>query len=167
MTVYEGSKVATGLKFAVVAARFNGLVTDALLAGALDTLKQHGAAEGDLDVFRCPGAFELPALARKVAETRRYDAVIALGCVIRGGTPHFDYICAEATRGLGQVALEATCAVTFGVLTCDTSEQAMERSGLKGGNKGAEAAIAAVEQANVLREARRLAKANLTAVKKR
>jgi 6,7-dimethyl-8-ribityllumazine synthase len=156
MNVYEGSLVGTGLKVAIVVARFNALVTEQLLAGALDTLRRHGVDDADLDVFRCPGTFELPALLRRVARAGRHDAVIALGAVIRGGTPHFEYVAAEATKGVGVVAMEADCAVTMGVLTCDTMEQALERAGVKAGNKGAEAAMAAIEQANVLREAAKL-----------
>jgi 6,7-dimethyl-8-ribityllumazine synthase len=157
MNVYEGSLVATGLKVGIVVARFNALVTEQLLSGALDALRRHGVKEGDVDVFRCPGTFELPALLRRAARTGRYDAVIALGAVIRGGTPHFEYVAAEATKGVGVVAMEADCAVAMGVLTCDTLEQALERAGVKAGNKGAEAATAAIEQANVLREAGKLA----------
>jgi 6,7-dimethyl-8-ribityllumazine synthase len=157
MNVYEGSLVATGLKVGIVVARFNALVTEQLLSGALDALRRHGVKDGDVDVFRCPGTFELPALLRRVARTGRYDAVLALGAVIRGGTPHFEYVAAEATKGVGVVAMEADCAVAMGVLTCDTMEQALERAGVKAGNKGAEAAVAAIEQANVLREAGKLA----------
>jgi 6,7-dimethyl-8-ribityllumazine synthase len=156
MNVYEGSLVGTGLKVAVVVARFNSLVTEQLLSGAVDTLRRHGVDDGDVDVFRCPGTFELPALLRRVARAGRHDAVIALGAVIRGGTPHFEYVAAEATKGVGIVAMEADCAVAMGVLTCDTMEQALERAGVKAGNKGAEAAMAAIEQANVLREAAKL-----------
>ncbi|HEY6004132.1 MAG TPA: 6,7-dimethyl-8-ribityllumazine synthase [Anaeromyxobacter sp.] len=157
MNVYEGSLVATGLKFGIVVARFNGLITEQLLQGAQDALRRHGAKDADIDVFRCPGTFELPSLLRRVARSGRYDAVVALGAVIRGGTPHFEYVAAEATKGVGIVALEADCAVTMGILTCDTLEQALERAGVKAGNKGAEAAAAAIEQANVLREAGKLA----------
>ncbi len=157
MNVYEGSLVATGLKCALVVSRFNSLVTEQLLLGAVDALKRHGVKDGDLDVFRCPGTFELPAVLRKVARSGRYDAVVALGAVIRGGTPHFEYVAAEATKGVGHVSLEADCAVAMGILTCDTMEQALERAGVKAGNKGAEAAVAAIEQANVLREAGKLA----------
>ena len=157
MNVYEGSLVATGLKVAVVVARFNALVTEQLLAGAADALRRHGVKDADVDVFRCPGTFELPPLLRKVARSGRYDAVVALGAVIRGGTPHFEYVAAEATKGIGLVSMESDCAVTMGVLTCDTMEQALERAGVKAGNKGAEAAVAAIEQANVLREAAKLA----------
>jgi 6,7-dimethyl-8-ribityllumazine synthase len=157
MNVIEGSLVATGLRFAVVVSRFNSLVTDQLLAGAVDAVRRHGGDEGQIDVYRCPGTFELPALLRRVAGSGRYDAVVALGAVIRGGTPHFEYVAAEATKGVAQVAMEAGCAVTMGVLTCDTLEQALERAGVKAGNKGAEAAVAAIEQANVLRAEARLA----------
>ncbi len=156
MNVYEGTLVATGLKVAVVVSRFNSLVTEQLLAGAADALRRHGVKDADIDVFRCPGTFELPAVLRRVARSGRHDAVIALGAVIRGGTPHFEYVAAEATKGVAQVAMEADCAVAMGVLTCDTLEQALERAGVKAGNKGAEAAAAAIEQANVLREAGKL-----------
>jgi 6,7-dimethyl-8-ribityllumazine synthase len=156
MNVYEGSLVGTGLKVGIVVARFNALVTEQLLTGAVDALRRHGVDDDDIDVFRCPGTFELPALLRRVARAGRYDAVVALGAVIRGGTPHFEYVAAEATKGVGVVSMEADCAVTMGVLTCDTMEQALERAGVKGGNKGAEAAVAAIEQANVVREAAKL-----------
>jgi 6,7-dimethyl-8-ribityllumazine synthase len=157
MNVYEGSLVASGLRFGVVVSRFNSLVTEQLLLGAMDTIRRHGGDDGAVDVFRCPGTFELPALLRKVALSGRYDAVISLGAVIRGGTPHFEYVAAEVTKGVAHVSLEAPCAVTMGVLTCDTMEQALERAGVKAGNKGAEAAAAAIEQANVLRAAAKLA----------
>jgi 6,7-dimethyl-8-ribityllumazine synthase len=151
MNVYEGSLVATGLRFAVVVARFNSLVTEQLLSGALDALRRHGADEAAVDVYRCPGTFELPALLKRVALSGRYDAVVALGAVIRGGTPHFEYVASEATKGVAHVALEAGCAIAMGVLTCDTMEQALERAGVKAGNKGAEAAAAAIEQANAFK----------------
>ena len=151
MNVHEGSLIATGLKVALVVSRFNSLITEQLLSGAVDTLRRHGVADADLDLYRCPGTFELPALLKRVVASGRHDAVIALGAVIRGGTPHFEYVAGEATKGVGQVALEADCAVTMGVLTCDTMEQALERAGVKAGNKGAEAAMAAIEQAQVLK----------------
>jgi 6,7-dimethyl-8-ribityllumazine synthase len=157
MNVYEGSLVATGLRFGVVVSRFNSLVTEQLLVGAVDVIRRHGGDDGQIDVFRCPGTFELPALLRKVALSGRYDAVVALGAVIRGGTPHFEYVAGEATKGVAQVSMEVGCAVTMGVLTCDTMEQALERAGVKAGNKGAEAAVAAIEQANVLRAEAKLA----------
>jgi 6,7-dimethyl-8-ribityllumazine synthase len=152
MKVHEGNLIATGLKAALVVSRFNSLITEQLLSGAADTLRRHGAAEGDIEVFRCPGTFELPAVLKRVAQSGRFDLVIALGAVIRGGTPHFDYVAGEATKGVAQVSLEAGCAVSLGILTCDTMEQALERAGVKAGNKGAEAAAAAVEQANLLRQ---------------
>lgn len=151
MNVHEGTLIATGLKVALVVSRFNSLITEQLLAGAADTLRRHGARDADLEVYRCPGTFELPAVLKRVASSGRFDAVIALGAVIRGGTPHFDYVAGEATKGVAQVAMEASCAVSMGILTCDTMEQALERAGLKAGNKGAEAAAAAIEQAQVLR----------------
>ncbi|HEY6101165.1 MAG TPA: 6,7-dimethyl-8-ribityllumazine synthase [Anaeromyxobacter sp.] len=157
MNFYEGSLVASGLKIGIVVARFNALITEQLLLGAADALRRHGVKDGDIDVFRCPGTFKLPALLRRVARSGRYDAVVALGAVIRGGTPHFEYVAGEATKGVAHVAMEADCAVAMGVLTCDTMEQALERAGVKAGNKGAEAAMAAIEQANVLREAGKLA----------
>ena len=151
MIVHEGSLVATGLKVALVVSRFNSLITEQLLSGAADALRRHGVADADIDVYKCPGTFELPALLKRVAAAGRFDAVVALGAVIRGGTPHFEYVAGEATKGVAQVALEADCAVTMGVLTCDTLEQALERAGVKAGNKGAEAMAAAIEQAQVLR----------------
>ncbi len=156
MNVHEGSLVATGLKAALVVSRFNSLVTEQLLVGAADALRRHGVNDGDIDVFRCPGTFEIPAVLRRLAASGRYDAVVALGAVIRGGTPHFDYVAAEVTKGVAHVAMEAGCAVSMGVLTCDTMEQALERAGVKAGNKGAEAAAAAIEQANLLRAATKL-----------
>ena len=151
MNVYEGTLVATGLRFGVVVSRFNSLVTEQLLSGAVDAIRRHGGDEDRIDVFRCAGTFELPALLKRVALSGRYDAVLALGAVIRGGTPHFEYVAGEATKGVAQISLEANCAVAMGILTCDTMEQALERAGVKAGNKGAEAAAAAIEQANALR----------------
>ena len=156
MNVYEGSLVATGLKVGVVVSRFNALVTEQLLQGAADVFRRHGVKDGDLDVFRCPGTFEIAPVLRRLARSGRYDAVVALGAVIRGGTPHFEYVAAEATKGVAHVSLEADCAVSMGILTCDTMEQALERAGMKAGNKGAEAALAAIEQAQLLREAGKL-----------
>ena len=156
MNVYEGSLVATGLNVDIVVSRFNSLVTEQLLEGANDELRRHGVKDADVDVFRCPGTFELPALLQRVAASGRYDAAVALGAIIRGGTPHFEYVAAEATKGVAQVCMDADCAVSMGVLTCDTMEQALERAGVKAGNKGAEAAAAVIEQANVFREAAKL-----------
>lgn len=146
---YEGMLDASGKKFAIVVSRFNSFICDRLVEGALDCLRRHGAAEDAIDLVRVPGAFEIPAAAKRVAHTKRYDAVIALGAVIRGATPHFDYVAAEAAKGIAQVAQDAPCAVAFGVLTCDTIEQAVERAGTKAGNKGADAASAAMEMANL------------------
>lgn len=156
MNVYEGSLVATGLKVAVVVSRFNSLVTEQLLAGAADAFRRHGVKDSEIDVFRCPGTFELPAVLKRVALSGRYDAAVALGAIIRGGTPHFEYVAAEATKGVAHVAMESACAISMGILTCDTMEQALERAGVKAGNKGAEAAAAVIEQANVFREAARM-----------
>jgi 6,7-dimethyl-8-ribityllumazine synthase len=147
----EGQLIGQGLKVALVVSRFNSFITEELLAGALDALTRHGVADGDIDVVRVPGTFELPQIARRVALTGRYDALVALGAVIRGGTPHFEYIAAEVSKGIAQLSLEAPCAVSFGVLTTDNVEQAIERAGTKAGNKGADAAVAAIETANIVR----------------
>jgi 6,7-dimethyl-8-ribityllumazine synthase len=151
MNVHEGNLVGQGLRFAIVVSRFNSLVTEQLLSGALDALRRHGVDEKAVDVYRCPGTFEIPAVLRRVARSNRYDGAVALGAVIRGGTPHFEYVASGVSKGVAQVSMEAECAVGFGVLTCDTMEQALERAGVKGGNKGAEAAVAAIEQANLFR----------------
>jgi 6,7-dimethyl-8-ribityllumazine synthase len=147
--LFEGNFVAPKGRFAVCVSRFNSLITEQLRAGAQDALVRHGVAEADVDVFKVPGTFELPGLVRRVAEGGRYVGVVALGCVIRGATPHFEYVAAEVTKGIGQVALGAPCAVTFGVLTCDTVEQAIDRAGMKSGNKGADAAMACLEMVNL------------------
>jgi len=147
--VYEGHLTPPKGRFALCVARFNGFITDELLKGAQDALLRHGVADEDIDVFRVPGTFELSGLLRKLAESEQYAGVVALGCVIRGGTPHFDYVASEVAKGVGQVAFSAGCAVTFGVLTCDTVEQAVDRAGVKAGNKGADAAVACLEMANL------------------
>ncbi|MBF8258193.1 MAG: 6,7-dimethyl-8-ribityllumazine synthase [Actinobacteria bacterium] len=147
----EGDLQGQGLKVAVVASRFNGFITDRLLEGALDALRRHGVEEKDIYVVKVPGSFELPLGVRKAAKGK-VDAVIALGALIRGGTPHFDYLCAEVTKGIAQVTLETGVPVAFGVLTTDTIEQAVERAGTKGGNKGFEAALSAIEMAKLLRQ---------------
>ncbi|AKU91234.1 6,7-dimethyl-8-ribityllumazine synthase [Vulgatibacter incomptus] len=152
MRTYEGGMVGTGLRVAICVSRFNAFITERLLEGAIDTLRRHGVDEGQIDVARCPGTFELPPVVKRMAASGRYDAVIALGAVIRGGTPHFDYVAGECAKGVGHVSMEAPCAVAFGVLTCDNVEQAIERAGTKAGNKGAEAALAAIEQANLFRD---------------
>jgi len=148
----EGGRSAKGLRIAVVAARFNHFVVDKLLAGAVETLTQAGISSQDLDIVRVPGAFELPLAARKLAASQHYDAIITLGAVIRGGTPHFDYVAGECAHGVAQVAHDSGVPVIFGVLTCDTLEQATERSGGAHGNKGADSALAAIEMADLLRK---------------
>lgn len=152
----EGMMNAEGLKFAIVVTRFNSLITEQLLSGALDTLRRYGARDEDVLVVRVPGAFELPQVARRLAMSGRFNALVALGAVIRGGTPHFDYIAAEVAKGVAHISMEAPCAVSFGVLTTDNIEQAIERAGTKAGNKGAEATLAAIETANVLRQTAQL-----------
>ena len=149
MSTYEGHLVATGLKFGIVVARFNELLSTRLLSGAQDALVRHGATAADIDVAGVPGAFEIPMVAAKLAASGRYDAVLALGVVIRGGTPHFDYVAAEVSKGVAKVGLDTGVPVMFGVITADTIEQAVERAGTKAGNKGWEAAEAAIEMANL------------------
>lgn len=151
MSTFEGSLVASGLKFAIVVARFNELLSTRLLSGAKDAIVRHGALEEDIDVAWVPGAFEIPLAAARLAGSERYDAVIALGVVIRGGTPHFEYVASEVAKGVAKVSLDTRVPVTFGVITADTIEQAVERAGTKGGNKGWEAAEAAIEMANLTR----------------
>jgi len=141
--------VKKGARIAVIVSRFNSLISERLLEGAMDCLLRHGAAEANITVVRVPGAYELPVTAQAVCHSKAYDIVIALGCVIRGGTPHFDYVAAEASKGLAQVALAAGVPVAFGLLTCDNLEQALERAGAKGGNKGWEAATSAIEMADL------------------
>ncbi|MDY6909509.1 MAG: 6,7-dimethyl-8-ribityllumazine synthase [Thermodesulfobacteriota bacterium] len=152
MKVFEGRLLAQGLRFGIVVSRFNDFICDRLLGGALDALKRSGADEQDIAVFRVPGAFEIPLAAKKAAGTNRYHAVICLGAVIRGSTPHFNYVANEVSKGIAAVSLESAIPVTFGVLTTDTLEQAIERAGSKAGNKGFEAAMAAVEMADLLRQ---------------
>jgi 6,7-dimethyl-8-ribityllumazine synthase len=149
---YSGNLVGTGLKIAIVASRWNDFMSSRLLEGARDALVRHGVAEKDVDVALVPGSFELPLAAQRVARSGRYDAVVCLGVVIRGATPHFDYVAGEAAKGIAQVALQSGVPVTFGVVTADTLEQAIERAGSKAGNKGVEAAMAAIEMANLLRQ---------------
>jgi 6,7-dimethyl-8-ribityllumazine synthase len=148
--VKQGELNATGKKFAIIISRFNEFITGKLLDGAVDCLTRHGAADGDIDVVWVPGAFEIPVLAGKAASTGKYDAVICLGAVIRGQTPHFDYVSAEVSKGVAHVALDSGTPTTFGVLTTDTIEQAIERAGTKAGNKGADAALAAIELADLM-----------------
>ena len=148
---FEGNLVGEGLRFAIVVARFNEFITSRLLAGAMDALIRHGVQEQDIDVAWVPGSFEIPVVAKRLARSARYDAVLCLGAVIRGATPHFDYVAAEAAKGIAAAALETEVPVIFGVLTTDTIEQAIERAGTKAGNKGYDAALTAIEMANLLR----------------
>lgn len=149
--VLEGRmQIGKGARFAVVVSRFNSLVTGQLLAGCMDFLRRHGASEDAVDVAWCPGAFEMPLVAKRLAKSGKYSAIVCLGAVVRGGTPHFEYVAAEASKGIASVMLETGVPVAFGILTCDTLEQALERAGAKAGNKGAEAAASAVEMANLM-----------------
>lgn len=148
---FEGKLLAEGLKFGVVAARFNEFITNKLVGGAMDALSRHGATEDNIAVAWVPGAFEIPLVAKKMAESKKYDAVICLGTVIRGNTPHFDYVCAEVSKGVAHVNLATGVPTIFGVLTTETIEQAVERAGTKAGNKGFDAGMAAIEMANLLK----------------
>jgi 6,7-dimethyl-8-ribityllumazine synthase len=147
----NGDLIARDLRFAIVASRFNELVVDSLIRGAVDALLRHGASEKQVEIIRVPGAFDLPFVVRRAAASKRYDAVVALGAVIRGATPHFDYVAGQCAAGLARVSEETGVPVAFGVLTTDTIEQAFERAGTKAGNKGADAAVVALELANLLR----------------
>jgi 6,7-dimethyl-8-ribityllumazine synthase len=148
--ILEAKLLAEGKKFALIMSRFNDFITEKLVSGALDGLLRSGAREEDIDLVKVPGAFEIPLLAKKMAATNRYDAIICLGAVIRGATPHFDYVSAEVSKGIAAVSLEADIPVIFGILTTDTIEQAIERAGTKAGNKGWSAAMSAVEMANLM-----------------
>ncbi len=148
---FEGNLSAKGLKVAVVAARFNDFIGDRLLSGALDTLVRSGADEDDIDIIRVPGSFEMPVVLRTLAEKRTYDAIICVGAIIRGSTPHFDYVAAEASKGIARISAEYGIPIGFGIITADTIEQAIERAGTKSGNKGRDAALTAIELANLLK----------------
>jgi 6,7-dimethyl-8-ribityllumazine synthase len=148
--ILEGQLIAKGKRFGIVVSRFNDFITEKLLGGALDALTRTGAKENDIQIIKVPGAFEIPLAAKKAAQTGRYDAVICLGAVIRGATPHFDYVCAEVSKGVAQVGLDFGLPIIFGVLTTDTVEQAIDRAGTKSGNKGWHAAMSAVEMANLM-----------------
>ena len=152
MKILEGNLVAENIKIGIVAARFNEFITSRLLGGALDGLKRHGVREEDIQTAWVPGAFEIPLVASKMAKSGKYDAVICLGAVIRGSTSHYDYVCAEVSKGIAQVSLQSQVPVLFGVLTTDTIEQAIERAGTKAGNKGYDCALSAVEMVNLIRE---------------
>lgn len=152
MKTFEGKLVGKGLRFALVVSRFNEVITKKLLEGAVDCLLRHDVREEDIEIFWTPGSFEIPVTAKKLAQLGKYDAIICLGCLIRGDTPHFDFLSAEVTKGVAQVSLEHSLPVIFGILTADTLEQAMERSGAKQGNKGFQAALSAIEMANLFKE---------------
>lgn len=166
MKVIEGSLLGEGLRFALVVSRFNGFLTEQLLAGAVDTLRRHGVREDDLTVARVPGTFELPGAARRLLAGGSFDALVGLGVVIRGDTPHFEYVAGEVAKGLGQLAAEAAVAVGFGVLTTENLEQAIARAGTKQGNKGADAALAALETANLYRQILRVGADSSAAAKR-
>ena len=148
---FEGQLLGKGLKFGLVVSRFNDFITAKLLEGAQDALLRHGVRQEDIDVARVPGAFEIPLIAQRLAQTKKYDAIICLGTVIRGGTPHFEYIAAEVSKGIAKIGLDTGLPVTFGIITADTLEQAIERAGTKQGNKGFDAAIDAIEMASLLK----------------
>jgi 6,7-dimethyl-8-ribityllumazine synthase len=150
--IIQGDLTAKGLKFGIVTARFNDFITSRLLDGAIDALQRHGAVESDIEVLKVPGAYEIPFAAKLLAKSKKYNAIICLGAVIRGATPHFEYVSAEVSKGVASVSMEMGLPVIFGVLTTDTIEQAIERAGTKSGNKGWDAALAAIEMANVMKQ---------------
>ncbi len=152
MVNHEGKFEGSGLKVAAIVSRFNGFVTDKLLSGAIDGLVRHGVADKDIDVYRCPGAFEIPSVAKKILDANKHDAVICLGAVIRGETPHFDYIAAESAKGVGQLSMASKVPVVYAILTTDTVEQAVDRAGGKAGNKGFDAAETAIEMVNLFKQ---------------
>lgn len=150
--VYEGHLIGTDLKMGIVVSRFNEFITSKLLGGALDALKRHGVADEDVDVVWVPGAYEIPLIAKKLAESGRYDAVICLGAVIRGATPHFEYVASESAKGIAHVGFQTGVPTIYGVITTETIEQAIERAGTKAGNKGVDAAVTAIEMANLYKQ---------------
>lgn len=152
MKIYEGELQAKGLKVAIIISRFNDFITKKLHDGAIDSLIRHGASEKDIEVIKVPGAFEIPLAAKRIAEKKKHDAIICLGTVIRGATPHFDYVAGEAAKGIAMASMETGMPIAFGVLTTDTIEQAVERAGLKGGNKGWDAALVAIEMAQLFKK---------------
>jgi 6,7-dimethyl-8-ribityllumazine synthase len=149
--LYEGSLVGKGLKFGIVVSRFNEFITNKLLSGAQDALTRHDVADEDIDIAWVPGAFEIPVVARKMAQSNNYNAVICLGAVVRGSTPHFEYVASEVSKGIARIGLETGLPVTYGVVTADTLEQAIERAGTKAGNRGFDAAVDAIEMANLMK----------------
>jgi 6,7-dimethyl-8-ribityllumazine synthase len=152
MKTFEGKLIAEGLRFGIIVGRFNEFIGGKLLSGALDAISRHGGSDDDVDLVWVPGAFEIPVVAKKMAKSGKYDAIICLGAVIRGATPHFDMVAGEVTKGIALVGLETGLPVVFGVLTTDSIEQAIERAGTKGGNKGFDAAVTAIEMANLLKQ---------------
>jgi 6,7-dimethyl-8-ribityllumazine synthase len=148
--IIEAGLVAKGKRFGIIASRFNDFITDRLVGGAVDALTRSGAKDADIDVVKVPGAFEIPMVAQRMAKSKKYHAIVCLGAVIRGATPHFDYVCAEASKGIAQVSMETQIPVIFGIVTTDTIEQAIERAGTKAGNKGWSAAVSAIEMANLM-----------------
>lgn len=148
--IFEGNLIAKGKKFVLVASRFNDFITDRLVGGAMDALLRSGAKDADIEIVKVPGAFEIPLIAKKMAAKKKYDAVICLGAVIRGATPHFDYVSAEVSKGIALVSMESGLPVIFGIITADTIEQAIERAGAKAGNKGWSAAMSAIEMVNLI-----------------
>ena len=152
MKTYEGNLMAKGLKVGIIVGRFNEFIGSKLLGGSIDALKRHGMEEDDIEITWAPGAFEIPLIAKKMAKSKKYDAVICLGAVIKGATTHYDYVCSEVSKGIANVSLDTEVPVIFGVLTTDTIEQAIERAGTKAGNKGYDAAVSAIEMANLLKE---------------
>lgn len=166
-TSIQGGLGAAGLRFGIVVSRFNSFITERLLQGAMDALTRAGASNKDVDAIHVPGSFELPIAAKKLAATGRYDALIAIGCIIRGETAHYDYVCSETARGLQLAQMDTGVPVLFCVLTCDTLEQAIDRAGLKGGNKGFEAALGAVEMAQISKKLRGTTKPSATTKRRR
>jgi 6,7-dimethyl-8-ribityllumazine synthase len=152
MKIKEGNYSAKGLKFAIIVSRFNNFITDKLLAGAIDSLKRHEAKTEDIDIIWVPGAFEIPLVAKKVAKNKNLDGIICLGAVIKGDTPHFDFVASEVTKGVAQVSLDLELPIAYGVLTTDSLEQAIDRAGTKSGNKGAEAALTVIELCNLFKQ---------------
>jgi 6,7-dimethyl-8-ribityllumazine synthase len=152
MQTFEGKLIAEGLRFGIIVGRFNEFIGGKLLSGALDAISRHGGSDNDVDLAWVPGAFEIPIVAKKMAKSGKYDAIICLGAVIRGATPHFDLVAGEVTKGIALVGLETGLPVVFGILTTDSIEQAIERAGTKGGNKGFDAAVTAIEMANLLKQ---------------
>ena len=152
MIHYEGKLNGSGLKVAIVVSRFNSFITDKLLSGVIDGLMRHGVSDGDINVYHCPGAFEIPAAAKRIIESKKNDAVICLGAVIRGETAHFEYVAGESAKGVGELSLNSSVPVIYGILTTDTVEQAVDRAGGKSGNKGFDAAISAIEMVNLFKQ---------------